>query len=401
MLLNTQRARAVMERHGIDILIGTSPENVTYCTDFWSFSNWGMPTGECYAVLYVDNLQDPYLILPHGEIDMVLDQHREGLHFFTYGASSYELAHYGIEIDNDALKFFPRMADDGLYSSGREALLDLFQRNDWRDVTVGIDERGTSPSLFSFLSRNVRGLRVREAYDVFQEIRAVKTKEEIDRVRKATAITEKAISAVVSELRIGITERELATIFDRTVVEEGAMPFITDIGWGPHSAFGNCTPSNRKIGKDNVLRFDVGCRYKHYCSDMSRIVVVGKATTRQLRYYEAILEGQKRALDLIRPGAIAGDIYQAAIDAVRQSGIPHYKRPHVGHGIGIEVYQPPILKPDDSTSLEKGMVICVETPYYELGAWGLQVEDTVVVTNDGFEFLTKSSRELRTIDVTR
>ena len=88
------------------------------------------------------------------------------------------------------------------------------------------------------------------------------------------------------------------------------------------------------------------------------------------------------------------DIFNVAVQTVRNSGIPHYQRHHCGHGIGLEFYDPPLISPHDHTKIEEGMVLNIETPYYELGFGGLQVEDTVLVTESGVRYLTKSSREL-------
>ena len=102
----------------------------------------------------------------------------------------------------------------------------------------------------------------------------------------------------------------------------------------------------------------------------------------------------------MRPGVPAKNVFAAAVEATREAGIPHYRRHHVGHGIGLDTYDAPMLNETTETPLESGMVFEVETPYYELGFAGLQVEDTVVVTEDGCRVLTRSMRELRVIQTT-
>jgi len=103
-------------------------------------------------------------------------------------------------------------------------------------------------------------------------------------------------------------------------------------------------------------------------------------------------------LEVMRPGIAAKDVFAAAMEASRESGIPHYRRHHVGHGVGLDTYDAPLLDATTETPLEPGMVFEIETPYYELGFGGLQVEDTVVITEDGCRLLTRSSRELSLIE---
>ena len=286
---------------------------------------------------------------------------------------------------------------DGPYRNAQEALVALFRSRGWSNLSVALDERGTTSSTSSMLEDKIDGLKVRPGYALFREIRAVKTPEEVKRVRGATRITERAIEAALAEVHAGITEREIAKVFNIAVVKEGGTPLLTVIGCGEHSALGNVIPSDRKVQEGDIIRFDVGCRYKQYGSDIARIAVLGTATTKQRSYYQAILEGENQALGLVRPGVTAGAVYQAALEAVRRAGIPHYRRHHVGHGIGIEVYDFPLITPDNPMLLEAGMVLNIETPYYELGFGGLQVEDTLVVTEQGYELLTESSRDLRLI----
>jgi Xaa-Pro aminopeptidase len=116
-------------------------------------------------------------------------------------------------------------------------------------------------------------------------------------------------------------------------------------------------------------------------------------------YHAALVEGQQRALDGIRPGVAACEVFQLAVDGVRRAGIPSYDRSHVGHGIGIAGagYDLPSLAPSDETLLEPGMVLCVETPYIEVGYGGLQVEDMIVVTEAGYRPLTHLERQLQVV----
>ena len=148
------------------------------------------------------------------------------------------------------------------------------------------------------------------------------------------------------------------------------------------------------LEQGDVIRFDVGGRYRHYRADIARIAIFGEPTREIRQKHRALLAGVERACELIRPGKRVADIYAAAVETVRREGIPHYRRNHVGHGIGLDGYDAPALTQTSEERLEAGMVLCVETPYYEAGRWGLQVEDMIVVRADGAERLTATSGDL-------
>ena len=159
----------------------------------------------------------------------------------------------------------------------------------------------------------------------------------------------------------------------------------------------NVQPGEYALRRGDIIRFDVGGRYKHYRADIARNGVLGEPTKKLAQYHRAICVGLDRAIEMIRPGVRADDVFEASVETVRREGIPHYRRSHVGHGIGLDGYDVPNIAPCNSEVFEEGMVICVETPYYEMGFGGLQVEDTLVVTKDGVESFMLSGTELKVV----
>ena len=144
--------------------------------------------------------------------------------------------------------------------------------------------------------------------------------------------------------------------------------------------------------------FDIGVDYHGYKSDIGRLVSFGEPTKQTRDLFDASKAGQQTAIDMMKPGAVARDIFHAAVERVREAGIPTYQRQHVGHGIGIEYYDLPVITPNSDTVLEEGMVFEVETPYYRLGVGGAFIEDTVIVTADGSEILTELDRDFIVIE---
>ena len=125
--------------------------------------------------------------------------------------------------------------------------------------------------------------------------------------------------------------------------------------------------------------------------------MLGKPNSKLAQYHRAICVGLDRAIEMIKPGVRAADVFEACVETVRREGIPHYQRSHVGHGIGLDGYDAPNIAPSNFEVFEEGMVICVETPYYEMGFAGLQVEDTLVITKDGVDSFMLSKTELQVL----
>lgn len=233
--------------------------------------------------------------------------------------------------------------------------------------------------------------------DLILSARMVKTPEEIRRLTHVAHVTEDAMQHVLNNAKEGMTETEAKRVFHAFLVANDVEPRLTVLTFGGHSAFPSGIPGSRKLRSGDIIRFDVGGVYQNYWSDLSRVAVFGEPTERMRNYYQALLLGEDACMEAARPGATASDVFDAGVNAVRNAGIAHYRRQHVGHGIGLNVYDPPILKAGNETELLPGMVLNVETPYYEVGFGGLQVEDLIVITDSGSQMLTRTARELRSL----
>ncbi len=145
----------------------------------------------------------------------------------------------------------------------------------------------------------------------------------------------------------------------------------------------------------DTIWFDVGCTYEGYWSDIARIYALGDPGERARKIYAALLEGEEVGIARTRVGMTGEELFNITVEATRAAGHPAYRRHHVGHGIGAEVYEPPILRPGSQDVIEDGTVVNIETPYYEFGLGALHVEDPYIVRADGnHELLTTLGREL-------
>jgi Xaa-Pro aminopeptidase len=179
------------------------------------------------------------------------------------------------------------------------------------------------------------------------------------------------------------------------MLEDGGFPRFMSVQAGARSALGDVYPTDKPWLPGELLRLDVGCTVAGYWSDMARTAVLGTATPLQRTRFDALLAGLRAELDAIKPGVRAAELFDIAMRAAREHGLREYRRQHCGHGIGLSVYEPPMISPGVQTELQEGMVFSLETPYYELGWGGILTEDMVVVTAHGCERLTTSSQELR------
>jgi Xaa-Pro aminopeptidase len=392
--MNRPRVERVLADAGVDVVVATTYENVYYCSGYEGFVQRVTPATQVYAVLAADALDDPTLVAPLGDLDKQAQFPATLASIRPYGGRMV-IETSGGELDEEAARYAPLAALDPA-DSPATALLDVLAALP-AGARIALDERGLAPAVRDAVLARF-GDRIVAGASVLDTIRMVKTEEEIRRLEAAALAIESSYEAAIEAAVEGVSEAELQSVFDRNTIAIGSRPHFTVLAFGERGALPNAVPTDwRKLRPGDAIRFDIGCKTEQYSSDIARTAVYGEPSEKLARYYDAILAGEQAAIDVMRPGVPAKDVFAAAVEATREAGIPHYRRHHVGHGIGLDTYDAPMLNDTTETPLEPGMVFEVETPYYELGFAGLQVEDTVVITEDGCRVLTRSTRELRVI----
>lgn len=393
MLLNTSRAHSIMDREGLDGLLATSAENVYSLSGVQSLVQNMFPwDSQVYALVGRDNLSAPYVIVPTVDVDTALEGFG-GITVINYG-TFYKYLSKTAKLSPSETRLKELTLDREPEKDAYSALVVALKKSGLADKAVGYDERGIGPDYVRSIVEDLPKLKLKPASSLFKEIRLVKTPEEINRLRTAAQITEKAIMHAISSIKEGDTEIEVAREFEKALLDQGARTSFTCLHFGRNIAFVETSPWETPLKQGDLIWFDVGCFYKGYASDTSRVFAFGDPGKRAMDFYEALLEGWKIGIETIRHGVAAKDVFNKSVLRVRETGIPGFERTHVGHGIGLETYDPPTLGPDNDSLLESGMVINLELPYYEIGFGGFNIEDTVVVTDDSPEFLTSLSREL-------
>lgn len=234
---------------------------------------------------------------------------------------------------------------------------------------------------------------------VFYKARMIKAKEEIAGIARSAQIAEQALLAGLKDFRPGDTEQDLGNSFRRHAAQHGAKDIFCVATANKRAAFCDTVNQPVPIERGSLIRFDYGCDYQGYTSDLSRTVCVGTPDEKTVRLYDAIRAGTEAAIAAARPGVRACELFQIAVETTRSNGIPHYRRHHVGHCLGLEVYDDPSITPDNQTVLQADMALNIETPYYELGWGGVQVEDTVAITENGAVRLDVSDNHLIVLDI--
>ncbi|MDQ1496485.1 MAG: Xaa-Pro dipeptidase [Actinomycetota bacterium] len=264
-------------------------------------------------------------------------------------------------------------------------------------ATIGVDDAAINPNALAQLTLLLPDVRFVDASGWALRVRSRKLPGEVELLERAARLAEDGVAAAIDSAKIGMTERELSSIVNQVISAGGGEPRFAVASSGPNSAHADVFPTDRALKPGDLLRFDVGCMLDGYWSDIGRTAVVGEPTALQLDRYQAILHGEEQQLESVRPGLAANDMFSLAVEAVEAHGIAPYRRQHCGHGIGMDVYEPPIINSATRQPIEAGMTFCFETPYYELGWGGMMVEDTIVITEDGHRRFTVTDRSLRII----
>lgn len=309
--------------------------------------------------------------------------------FFSDPSQLYRYGEFYFETNDDVFSEFGKDP----YADFQQALAEAIRAKRSEDGLVGVD-RSNDDMAWVLCCEILGDNRVRDITTDLARARATKTEGEIARLRKASEVVEQGFRTVAEIARTGITERELAAEITRCIVAGGGVPRFVSVTSGERSALADAYPTNRKILAGDILRIDAGCTVDGYWSDIGRTFVFGEPDSRQFRIYEALYAGLEAELSAVRAGLPAEDLFAIAVETVQSSGIPHYRRQHCGHGIGLRSYDNPTIRPGEATPLLEGMCLCLETPYYEIGVDGMMIEDMIRVTETGYEPLTTISREL-------
>ena len=231
------------------------------------------------------------------------------------------------------------------------------------------------------------------------KFRAVKEPYELERMRKAQAITDKAFEEVLPHIKPGITEKELCAELIYCLLKNGGegLSFEPIVVSGPNTSLPHGVPGERKLQEGDFITMDFGVIYQGYCSDMTRTVALGYATEEMKQVYNTVLKAQLAGIAATKAGATGQQIDAAARQVITDAGYGSYFGHGYGHSLGMEVHESPNCSPRGEREMEENMVSSAEPGIYLPGKFGVRIEDVVVFTKDGCEILTASPKNLMII----
>jgi Xaa-Pro aminopeptidase len=368
-----RRAQKLIAEQGIDFLLLSQAENMIYLTGY-------------RTILYQSKFRPflsvipregtPVLILPNLEKGDGKTSFLEDIR--TWGSTPGVAGPDPLSVVRDVI------SEKGL-SKGKGA------------IEFGTGQRmGMTFAQFEELRRLLPEVQFVDCSSVMWALRKVKSEKEIDYIRESCRITDAAFDATFRFAREGVSEFEMQKVLGSTMMQEGAdVPGFLVIASGVERYdMINPYASMRKLEKGDMINLDIGATYKGYWSDLTRGFFIGKPTDRQRAFYEAAKEINQAAINTVRPGIPVSDVDKAAEKTIDRLGYRPHMLHRTGHSLGLEVHELPSISPDDHTILEPGMVLTIEPGIYDFSIGAFRIEDTIVVTGKGFDYLTHSPREI-------
>ncbi|AHM73577.1 M24 family metallopeptidase [Yersinia hibernica] len=388
------KARAVMEREGIDALVVTVCDNFYYLTGFASFFMYTFRhTGAAIAIMFRDESMPSQVIMNEFEA--------ASSHF---DMPNMELNTFPVWVDVDDPRnplhyqkkherpIGPPVAT--VFGLVKKAL----ERAGVLDKTIAIELHAMSNGGKNVLDKVAPGLTLVDSTPLFNEIRMIKSPWEIEHLRKSAEITEYGIASAAKHIRVGCTAVELTAAFKAAVMSFPQTNFsrfnLISVGdnFSP-KMFADETPA--KFG--DVIKFDCGVDVAGYGADLARTFVLGEPDELTQKIYDTIRAGHEHMLSMVAPGVKLKEVFDSTMDFIKKSGLPHYNRGHLGHGDGVflGLEEAPFVSTLATETFLPGMVLSLETPYYGIGIGSIMLEDMILITNNGYEFLSKLDRDLR------
>jgi Xaa-Pro aminopeptidase len=226
-------------------------------------------------------------------------------------------------------------------------------------------------------------------------IRAIKDESEIACLKKAAGVASQTLAAMQDFIKPGIREIDIALELEYRMRLNGAegVSFSTIVAANKNSALPHASPGTRMLSPGDVVVIDFGALYEGYHSDETCTFFLGHASVKQKEAYEIVKEAHDRALAAVKAGVSCREIDRIARDCIKGGGLGKYFSHGTGHGIGLDVHEPPKIAAPSEDIIEAGMVVTIEPGVYLPGQWGIRIEDTVLVKNDGYEILTKIPKD--------
>lgn len=395
------RLREELEARNIDAYLAYTPSNLYYTTGFVSpvvALSWRL-MGTDLALIPADSGSPPALITS----DFVENPARasttiEDIRTYKMWVESRDVdvltsSERGAQLSRPA-----QWDQNEIHGALREVL----GERKLKHATIGTDLRHIQHETMNWLKETNPGCEFVDITDVLYQLRAIKQPREIELLRRAAQLYEAGQNQAIADAREGQTSMDIKYSYMDGALQaakadpslgdfQGAFGFIS-AGSGARMSFGG----NSGMASGDLIKFDCGVTLGGYYSDCGRTFSFGKPADMQRKMYQALQSAHARARELMRPGVKLSEIFRVATEEVRSHGFPNYSRGHFGHSIGLDsfVEEPPFISANEEAELQPGMVMCLEAPYYAESLGSFQIEDMILITQDGCEIFNKSGYDL-------
>lgn len=361
-----------LEEKGVDAVLVVDKANIYYFTSFKALEGVA-------ALLFRESSSQLYV--PPLEYDRAVEEVKGDIEVVPYYKFSYPWS-------------IPRQP---IVKSLEEIVAEQLASEKVRKV--GLEYHSISYSTVDKLKSKIGDVELVDVTEDIQSLRAVKDREEIELIKKSARITDLALREAIKELKPGISELEVAGKIEYAMksLEAEGVAFPTIVAFGENAALPHASSTpHRKLKSGDLVLIDLGARYRGYCSDSTRTLNVGRVGGKEKDMFYAVLEAQKSALKKLGPKVKCEEVDSTARKVLEEYGYAKFFIHSTGHGVGLEVHEPPRLAKDSKQELEPGMIVTVEPGVYVRGFGGVRVEDTVLITNSGVEVLTLFEKDLLT-----
>lgn len=261
---------------------------------------------------------------------------------------------------------------------------------------VGFQSDILSVDALSKLKRSARQVKFRGLSGTISALFIPKLRREINSIRRAAEIADKSFNELVNLIDPAMTEAEVARKLEMLCLQNGSEgpSFDTIVLSGSRSALPHGRPGNSKLSKGKFILIDFGCRYKGFCSDMTRTFVIGTVSVKMKKIYEIVLDAQLCACEQARAGLYTDQLDKVARDRIEAAGFGGYFGHALGHGVGLRIHEQPRVSPHAHVMLKADSIVTIEPGVYIPGIGGVRIEDMVLLHSNGAEIITSTDKEL-------
>jgi Xaa-Pro dipeptidase len=369
-----ERIRKLMRASAIDALFLTQPTNVWYVAGFWEF---------------IPIRMEAVLVPASGEC------------VFIVSKNEFEYANK-VSWMND-VRYYTEFPEPGRHQNPYDLMKDIFREKNLERAAIAIEESFLPVAEYRRFSQMLPQARLVDASAILAQSRMIKSAYEIDLLKKSGKVAVAAWNASLNIAKPGLREYEVAQAAREAATNTAASLFTPDdvhhspltdgvqlIQSGARSSIshGKGSPNRLKRGDMVAMCFCMTNQFKGYRVGFSRNFVLGNATNEMINVYNLLYDAQQTVLGELKPGVTASQLDAIVRKMIHKAGYGEYIEHRLGRGVGLDIAERPDLKEGDDTVIEPGMTLAVEPAIYITGKWGIQIEDSVHVTESGFEYLT-------------